>query len=119
MDANTAPIELLKAIAHPLRYTILGCLAHGECNVGEIETKTGIAQPALSQQLSVLRQAGLVATRRDARLVYYSVDPDALDILCASIKFLLMPERLGTAPSISSSRSLERGGGAATFARLG
>ncbi|WP_288805739.1 metalloregulator ArsR/SmtB family transcription factor [uncultured Novosphingobium sp.] len=117
---DPATIELLKAIAHPLRYAILGCLGQGECNVGEIETKTGIGQPALSQQLSVLRQAGLVATRREARLVFYSVAPAALDALCTSLKFLLMPEgqtaRTEPRPGAWQPANL---GGAATFARLG
>ena len=66
-------IEALKAIAHPLRLTILKALAHGERNVGEIEEVTGIGQPALSQQLSVLRRAELVETRKHAKLVFYSL----------------------------------------------
>lgn len=66
-------IEALKALAHPLRWRILATLATGERNVGEIEQATGIGQPGLSQQLGVLRKAGLVDTRKDAKLVYYSV----------------------------------------------
>lgn len=114
-----APIELLKAIAHPLRYAILGCLGESECNVGEIETRTGITQPALSQQLSVLRQAGLVATRREARLVFYTVDQTALDALCSSLKFLLMsePQEQGQGGQTRPSRGDLTG--AAAFARLG
>jgi len=66
-------IEALRAIAHPLRWRILTALVAGERNVGEIEAATGIGQPGLSQQLGVLRKAGLVATRRDAKLVFYSL----------------------------------------------
>jgi len=66
-------IEALKALAHPLRFRILAALAAGERNVGEIEQATGIGQPGLSQQLSVLRKAGLVDTRKEAKLVFYSV----------------------------------------------
>jgi DNA-binding transcriptional ArsR family regulator len=66
-------IEALKALAHPLRWRILTMLATGERNVGEIEQATGISQPGLSQQLGVLRKAGLVDTRKDAKLVYYSL----------------------------------------------
>lgn len=66
-------IEALKALAHPLRWRILTALIAGERNVGEIEAATGIGQPGLSQQLGVLRKAELVATRKDAKLVFYSL----------------------------------------------
>lgn len=66
-------IEALKALAHPLRFRILTALAAGERNVGEIEQVTGISQPGLSQQLGVLRKAGLVETRKEAKLVFYAV----------------------------------------------
>ncbi len=62
-------IEALKALAHPLRFRILTALAAGERNVGEIEQVTAISQPGLSQQLGVLRKAGLVDTRKEAKLV--------------------------------------------------
>jgi len=66
-------IEALKALAHPLRWRILTTLAGGERNVGELEQATGISQPGLSQQLSVLRKAGLVETRKEAKLVFYGL----------------------------------------------
>lgn len=66
-------IEALKALAHPLRWRILNALIAGERNVGEIEAATGISQPGLSQQLGVLRKAGLVETRKDAKLVFYAL----------------------------------------------
>jgi len=73
MIAGDELIEALKALAHPLRFRILAVLAAGERNVGEIEHVTGITQPGLSQQLSVLRKAGLVETRKEAKLVFYAV----------------------------------------------
>ncbi|WP_100259818.1 ArsR/SmtB family transcription factor [Qipengyuania seohaensis] len=76
--SEDAPIEELKAIAHPLRFRILQILKGGELNVGEIEQYSGIGQPALSQQLGVLRKAGLVETRKEAKLVYYSLDASRL-----------------------------------------
>ncbi|TWJ06630.1 ArsR/SmtB family transcription factor [Altererythrobacter ishigakiensis] len=75
---DDAPIEELKAIAHPLRFQIVQLLRGGELNVGEIETASGIGQPALSQQLGVLRKAELVETRKDAKLVYYTLNEDRL-----------------------------------------
>lgn len=75
---DDALIEELKAIAHPLRLEILQALREGELNVGEIEQQCGIGQPSLSQQLGVLRRAGLVDTRKSAKLVYYSLEHDRL-----------------------------------------
>ena len=76
--SNETLIEELKAIAHPLRFQILESLRGGELNVGEIEQASGIGQPALSQQLSVLRRAGLVDTRKSAKLVFYSLNQERL-----------------------------------------
>lgn len=74
-------IDALKALAHPLRLQILQSLRGRERNVGEIEQATGIGQPTLSQQLGVLRKAGLVDTRKEAKLVYYNLDPKRLSDL--------------------------------------
>ncbi|SFO84271.1 ArsR/SmtB family transcription factor [Qipengyuania nanhaisediminis] len=83
--SENAPIAELKALAHPLRFQILQVLKSGELNVGEIEQATGIGQPALSQQLSVLRKAELVETRKEAKLVYYSLAAERLSKLAALI----------------------------------
>ena len=83
-----ALIEALKALAHPLRFRILSALAAGERNVGEIEQATGIGQPGLSQQLSVLRKAGLVDTRKEAKLVFYAVAGAQIGAVTAALAAL-------------------------------
>lgn len=65
--------ELLKALAHQSRLLILCILAEEERTVGEIEDILGIQQAMVSQQLARLRLEGLVNTRRDGRLIYYSI----------------------------------------------
>lgn len=67
-------IDALKAIGHQARLRILEAILEGERNVSQIEEASGVAQPTLSQQLAVLRKSGLVRTRKDAKLVYYSLD---------------------------------------------
>lgn len=62
---------LLKVMAHADRLVLLCRLAQGEFCVSELEADLGIRQPTLSQQLAVLRQEGLVDTRRDGKHVYY------------------------------------------------
>lgn len=81
-------IEALKALAHPLRYRILSALAAGERNVGEIEQVTGIGQPGLSQQLGVLRKAGLVDTRKEAKLVFYAIAAEQIGAVISAIAVL-------------------------------
>lgn len=73
---------LLKTLANPDRLLLLCQLTHGEQPVGALEAALDIRQPTLSQQLAVLRQEGLVATRRDGKQIYYSVaSPEALAVL--------------------------------------
>ncbi len=73
---------LLKALANPDRLLLLCQLAHGDHCVSELEGLLGIVQPTLSQQLAVLRQEGLVATRRDGKQIFYSMaSPQALAVM--------------------------------------
>lgn len=67
--------KLLKALANERRLQVLCLLAGGERSVGEINELLDLSQSALSQHLAVLREEGLVQTRRDAQLVYYSLAP--------------------------------------------
>lgn len=64
---------LLKVMSNPDRLLLLCHMAQGEYCVGELEALTDIRQPTLSQQLAVLRDDSLVATRRDGKQIYYSI----------------------------------------------
>ena len=64
---------LLKAMANETRLLLLCQLIGGERNVGELQALSGIPQPSLSQQLGVLRDEGLLATRREGKFIYYSL----------------------------------------------
>lgn len=64
---------LLKALSNPDRLLLLCQMTQGEFSVGELEARTGIRQPTLSQQLTVLRAEELVTTRREGKQVFYSV----------------------------------------------
>ncbi len=64
---------LLKALANPDRLLLLCQLSQGEHCVGELEQRLGIRQPTLSQQLAVLREHGLVRTRRDGTSIHYAI----------------------------------------------
>lgn len=71
--AATRASGLLKALANPDRLLLLCQLAQAEHCVSELEGLLGILQPTLSQQLGVLRQEGLVATRREGKQIFYSI----------------------------------------------
>ncbi|MCZ4092644.1 sulfite-sensing transcriptional repressor BigR [Sinorhizobium psoraleae] len=62
---------LLKTLANQNRLMIVCTLVEGEHSVGQLAEMLGIHQPTLSQQLTVLREAGIVATRRDAKQIFY------------------------------------------------
>ena len=65
--------EFLKALAHESRLMMLCILAEGEKSVSELEDQLGLRQPTVSQQLARLRADGLVTTRRDGKIIYYSI----------------------------------------------
>jgi DNA-binding transcriptional ArsR family regulator len=65
--------SLLKALANEKRLAILCHLSRGEHAVGELSERVDLSQSALSQHLAKLRRDRLVATRRDAQTIYYSL----------------------------------------------
>ncbi len=83
---------LLKTMGNPHRLIILCQLVKGEKSVGELGRLVGLSQSALSQHLARLRRDRLVATRRSAQTIYYSLSgPEAeaviatlYDLYCAS-----------------------------------
>lgn len=79
--AGTAT-AVLRVLANEDRLLLLCQLSQGEHAVSELESLLDIRQPTLSQQLGVLRNEGLVSTRREGKYIYYAVaDPDVLTLL--------------------------------------
>jgi len=70
-------VSLLKLLGNEDRLLLLCQLAQEEYNVGQLEEMLQISQPTLSQQLGVLRRAGLVATRKEGKQVYYRMANEA------------------------------------------
>jgi DNA-binding transcriptional ArsR family regulator len=66
-----AEAQLFRALAHPVRLRILDILARQEACVCHLTAVLGQRQPYVSQQLATLREAGLVADRREGTLIYY------------------------------------------------
>jgi len=77
---NAAVVEdkIFQALADPSRRAIFESLTRGETAVKDLTARFDISQPAVSQHLAALKDAGLVKGRRDGRLVYYCVEPRGL-----------------------------------------
>ncbi len=77
--------EFFKALAHPVRITILEHLRAGPRSVGEIQILTGTAGSSVSQQLAVLRGRGIVVAERAGTTVrYHAADPQIYVLLDAA-----------------------------------
>lgn len=86
--------ELLKALSHESRLLILCLLVEGEKSVSELEDIMKMPQAAVSQQLARLRFDRLVNTRREGRVIYYSIASEEIssiigtlyDLFCARVR---------------------------------
>lgn len=84
-DNALAAARLLKLLANERRLMILCLLVDAELSVGEINAQLELSQSALSQHLALLREEGLVRTRRDARTIYYSLPPGPASTVIATL----------------------------------
>ncbi len=122
----TEAAEFMRLFSAPSRLMLLCHIAQHERSVGDIQNDLGLKQPALSQQLAELRQAGLVKTRRESRMIFYSVADERveavmdllLSLFCGADRHVKSRESQH-APSLSSSSALKSNiAEAAHFARL-
>jgi DNA-binding transcriptional ArsR family regulator len=80
-SADVAENMIFQALADPSRRAIFESLTHGEASVKDLTARFAISQPAVSQHLAVLKDAGLVNSRREGRRVYYRVEPRGMQPL--------------------------------------
>ena len=66
--------KIFQALADPSRRAIFESLSRGEAAVKDLQARFKISQPAISQHLAALKEAGLVNGRREGRCVYYRVE---------------------------------------------
>jgi len=71
--------NMLKAIAHPMRIAIIGFLEEGESlSVTQIHEKLGIEQSTTSHHLGILKDKGVLVSRREGKKTYYSLKHESL-----------------------------------------
>ena len=98
LDRDQA-LELLRALADPIRLQVVEALAGGERCVCELTAELDLAQSRLSFHLRVLRQAGLIRGRQQGRWMYYSLQPEALPRLRGWLAGLAAPGPVRSAPA--------------------
>ena len=84
--------DLFKTLTHPVRLAILDILRRDEACVCHIEATLGLRQAYLSQQIAVLREAGLIQDRREGWNVFYRVaNPDIFEVV-DSVRRIVSPD---------------------------
>ena len=83
LEASAAPAaRLMRLFANEQRLMLMCRLSEGECAVGELATFAGLSQSACSQHLARLREAGVIAPRREAQTINYAIaDPAAARVI--------------------------------------
>lgn len=84
--------ELCKTLANPTRLKILSLLRDGEKSVGELTVLTGIRQATISQHLAVLRQRGVVSTKKEGVNIYYKITTPKIIKACDIIREVLFEQ---------------------------
>ena len=85
--------RLLKALSNEKRLMILCQLGDRELAVGALQPLVGLSQSALSQHLAVLREEGLVSTRREGQAIFYRIaDPNAVRVIATLAEIYCPPE---------------------------
>ena len=81
--------EFFKTLGHPARIRILELLARSDHSVGELQAEVGLEGSHMSQQLAVLRRAGVVVARKQGNSVIYSMaSPDMAELMAVARKVL-------------------------------
>jgi len=78
MSRSLSGERVFQAIASPTRRALLDALALGETNVSDLVASLDVTQSAVSQQLGILKNAGLVEERADGRFRHYRLRPEPL-----------------------------------------
>ena len=88
-----AAAKLLRALGSERRLMILCQLTEGERTVGDLQSLVGLSQSALSQHLAVLREEGVVATRREGQTIWYRIsDPASIKVVATLAEIFCPPK---------------------------
>lgn len=100
--------EFFKTLGHPARIRVLELLSGREHAVAELVPRVGVEPANLSQQLAVLRRAGLVATRKEGATVHYSLTSPHVAELLAAARLILSGVLSGQVELLEDLRTADR-----------
>lgn len=108
-SGSPTPFDFARAIADPTRQRIMQLCCCGWCSVGEVVEALGgdVGQPTVSHHLAVLRDAGLVISRRKGRHVLYSLDQERVAYCCGRLIVDFAPQT-GTAAALRARTDPDR-----------
>lgn len=85
-------MEIAKALSDPTRVAIMQHLCCKWLTVTQVVEQTGVTQPTVSHHLAVLRRAGLVSSRREGKLIWYTLNQQRVAAYCCQVAEDLAPE---------------------------
>ena len=101
MEADS--VTFAKAMADGTRQRIMLALCCEWLCVGDIVDGIGdVSQPTVSHHLGILRQAGLVNTRREGKQIFYSLNQEAVAFCCGTLMQRFAPEMTGATSDLSA-----------------
>jgi ArsR family transcriptional regulator len=86
-------VSFAKAMADETRQQIMLLLCCQSICVSDIVDQTGVSQPTVSHHLGILREAGLVATRREGKQVFYTLNQEEVAVCCGNLMQNFAPEK--------------------------
>ena len=118
--------EICKTLADPKRLMILHELREGEVSVGQLVSNLRLSQANVSQHLAILRERGVVSTRREGATIYYRLTNPRISEACDLVREVLMGQLVknqeltnSLAPSAKGLRRVSRKGRQAPGSRFG
>jgi ArsR family transcriptional regulator, virulence genes transcriptional regulator len=84
--------EISKTLANPIRLAVLHSLKNGERTVNELAETVGVSQSNLSQHLAIMRQRGIVKTRKQGVTIFYGVSNPKINQACDMVREVLLDQ---------------------------
>lgn len=93
-NAAASASSLLKVLANQDRLLLLCQMTQGDYCVSDLEQLTGVRQPTLSQQLTVLREENMVSTRREGKQIFYAIaSKEAMAVMQTLYELFCVPAK--------------------------
>ena len=96
--------EMCRIFTHAARLKIIDLLGRGEMSVSALTKSVGINRPTVSQHLAVLRDRGVVRTRRKGTTIYYRIADDRIITACLTMRTVLLDRMKATGDIASAVR---------------